>query len=111
MEEWARAGVAVVGRAGTDLATAPCVEVQGRGARSITEQSCRAVWEVSEGPGPRRETHTTVEGVSKQSGSVGYRRAGGLSASWVSAQTPWPSAGLSTVYKSKTKLKTTPHPT
>lgn len=88
MEEWARAGEAVVGRAGTDLATAPCVEGQGRGERSITEQSCRAVWEVSKGPGLRRETHTTLEGVSKQSRSVGYRRAGGLSGSWVSIQTP-----------------------
>lgn len=32
-----------------------CVQGQGRGRRGVTEQSCRAVWEMSEGPRPRRE--------------------------------------------------------
>lgn len=63
------------------------------GGRSITEQSFRVAWELSEEPGPRREKHTTVEGVSKQCGSVGCRRGSGLSGPWVSVQTPWKNIG------------------
>lgn len=54
------------------------------GGRSITEQSYRAAWESSKGPGPRREKYTAVEGVSKQCGFVGCRRGSGLSGPWVS---------------------------
>lgn len=63
------------------------------GGRSITEQPCSAAWELSEGPGPRREKHTAVEGASKQCGSVGRRRGSGLSGPWVSVQTLWKNVG------------------
>lgn len=55
MEHWAGTGETVAGGV-TQTWMQLCGTGRGRAGWSVTEQLCRAEWEVSEGPGPETET-------------------------------------------------------